>query len=50
MIDWQAPPGAAIFIVYNRVSWLNALSKVMKASWGRSTRSPTPGCGRSAGT
>ena len=24
------PGGAAIFMVYNRVSWLNALSKVMK--------------------
>ena len=24
------PDGAAVFQVYNRVSWLNALSKVMK--------------------
>ena len=24
------PGGTAIFMVYNRVSWLNALSKVMK--------------------
>ena len=24
------PGGAGIFMVYNRVSWLNALSKVMK--------------------
>ncbi len=27
-----APGGAAIFMVYNRISWLNALSKLMKVS------------------
>jgi hypothetical protein len=26
------PGGTAIFMVYNRVSWLNALSKVMKVA------------------
>jgi hypothetical protein len=27
--------GTAIFMVYNRVSWLNALSKVMSRARGR---------------
>ncbi len=29
-VIWLKPGGEAIFQVYNRISWLNALSKVMK--------------------
>ncbi|MEZ5288846.1 MAG: hypothetical protein R2712_29410 [Vicinamibacterales bacterium] len=34
------PGGTAIFMVYNRISWLNALSKVMKVALERGRALP----------